>query len=388
MNEMHRKTDVRDLKISDSERRIKMRNFYAYEFRTLCFNSDSRSCALADALPLGQQIQRRVQGQALWSSTAANLHGICSINLAQWASGYRSMPKRKTRRALSSGLSGAGSQIDLGRCQRNPRLETLGGFSKKPDQPSSKALSRRDLGVGLGQYDLRSGFFNHRSYDVGVSMGKVSLNKKRDQTSHAIGFKGANSHLHLHFRRETQRCKLLGHVDFRTRSHIHYGQGVYRLGETVSNFKRWGILCNSGQGQSAIYQIQIAIRRQSHGIAQRPNRETLDSQIQRGFPHLFKESSLLRRREEKALNILDEQLADNCVDCSETLQKALGDRAVFQVDQRQSGNQALLRNERQRGEDANLDSRLTVFDGSHPSQESKTTRKPSQHSADFECSPV
>jgi transposase len=69
-------------------------------------------------------------------------------------------------------------------------LETLGGFGKKPDQPSPKALSRRDIGVGLGQYDLRSGFFNNRSHDVGVSMGKVSLNKKRDQTSHAIGFKG------------------------------------------------------------------------------------------------------------------------------------------------------------------------------------------------------
>lgn len=385
---MHRKTDVRDLKISDSERRIKMRNFYAYEFRTLCFNADSRSCSLADALPLGLQIQRGVQGQALWSSTAVDLHGICSINLAQWASGYRSVPKCETRRALSSGLSGTGSQIDLGRCQRNPRLETLGGFGKKPDQPSSKALSRRDLGVGLGQYDLRSGFFNHRSDDVGVSVGKVSLNKKRNQTSHAIGFKGPNSHLHLHFRRETQRCKLLGHADFRTRSHIHHGQGVYRLGETVSNCKRRGILCDSGQGQSAIYQIQVAIRRQGNRIAQRPNRETLDSQIQRGFPHLFKESSLLRRRKEKALNIFDEQLADNRFDCVETLQKALGDRVVFQVDQRQSGNQALLWNKPECGEDANLDSRFTVFNGGHPSQKPKTARKPSQYSADFECSPI
>ena len=207
-----------------------------------------------------------------------------------WRNGLRDIevPKCETRRTLSSGLSGTSSQIDLGRCQRDPRLETLGGFDKKPDQPSTKALSRRDIGVGLGQYDLRSGFFNNRSHDVGVSLGKVSHNKKRDQTSHAIGFKGPNSHLHLHFRRKTQRCELLGRVDFRTRSHIHHGQRICRLGEALSDCKLWGVFCHSGQGQSAFYQIQVPPCRQSHGIAKRPDRETHDSQIKERFHHTFK----------------------------------------------------------------------------------------------------
>ena len=109
VNILQLKTDVGDLKIQ-ALKRIKIRKIYAYEFWTFCFNSDSRSNSLADTLSLGQQIQRGVQGQALWSSTAVDLHGICSINLAQLASGYRGMPKCETRRTLSSGLSRASSQ--------------------------------------------------------------------------------------------------------------------------------------------------------------------------------------------------------------------------------------------------------------------------------------
>jgi hypothetical protein len=66
----------------------------------------------------------------------------------------------------------------------------------------------------------------------------------------------------------------------------------------------------------------------------------------------------------------------------------MGNRIIFQMDQRQLGNQALLRNECQRGEDANLDSGIALFDGGNPSQKPKTARKPSQYSTDFERSPV
>jgi hypothetical protein len=45
-------------------------------------------------------------------------------------------------------------------------------------------------------------------------------------------------------------------------------------------------------------------------------------------------------------------------------------------------------NERQCGEDANLDSSIALFDGGNPSQKPKTTWKPSQYFADFEYSPV
>lgn len=390
MNGLHGKTDVRDLKIPNipASRRIKMRNIYAYEFRTLCFNANPRSCSLADTLPLGLQIQRRVQGKALWGSTAVGVHGFCSIDLEKWASRYRILSQCEAGSSLSLGVFAAGGQIDSGRCQRDPRLETLGGSCQRAYQTSQKTLSGREPWIGFGKRGLRSGFLNHRSHDVDVPLGEIPFNKKRYQNSHFVGFKGPDSCLHLHFRRQARGCQLLGRIDFRAWSFLHHGQGVYRLVETVSNRQRRGILCDSRQGQSTIYEIQVATSGQIDRIAQRPNRETLDSQVQRRFPHPYKEDSLLRRRKEQALNIFDEQLADTRISRGQTLQKALGDRIVFQMDQRQSGNQALLWNKPQRGEDANLDSRLAVFDGGDPAQEFKIARKPSQHSADFERAPV
>ena len=387
MNGMHRKTGVRDLKIPVS-RRIKMRNIYAHEFRPLCFIANPRSCSLADSLPPGLQIQRRVQGQALWSSTAVGLHGICPIDLEKWASRHRSLSQREAGSSLPLGFFTASCQINSGRCQRDTRLETLGRSCQGVDQTSQKTLSGKKPWIGFGKHDLRSGFLNHRSYDVGVPVGEFSINKKRDQNSHFVGFKRPDSRLHLHFRCQTRRCERLGRTHFRSWSFLHHRQGVYRLGKTVSNCKLRSILCGSSQGQSAIYQIQVPTRGQNHRAAQRPNRETLTSQIPGRFPRLFKEGSLLRRRKQKALNIFDEQLANTSIDCSKTLQKALGDRIVFQMDQRQLGNQALLWNESQCGEDTNLDSSFAVFDGCYPSQELKITRKSSQYSPDFERSSV
>ena len=330
--------------------RIKIRNLYAYEF---------------------------------WSPYSRSNFGPCANGLRDIEAGLNAKPEELYHLGFREPV--AKSTLADANETRDWRL--WGDLAKNLINPARKLYQGETLGL-----DLDNTIYALDSSTIDLTMSVFPWakfrSKKRDQTSHAIGFKGANSHLHLHFRRQTLRCEILGRVDFRTRSHIHHGQGVYRLGETASNCKRRGILCDSSQGQSAIYQIQVAIRGQRHGITQRPNRETLDSQIQRGFPRLFKESSLLRRREEKALNLFNEQLADTCVDCGQTLQKALGDRVVFQVDQRQSGNQALLWNKPERSEDANLDSRLTVFDGGHPSQKLKIAGKPAQYLADFERSSV
>lgn len=387
MRQLQPKIGVTHLKIQALDR-IKMRNLYAHEFWSTCSCSTFGSRASRNALSPSQQIQCGVEGQALWSSTAVDLHGICSINLAQWSSGYRGVFECEVRSTLSFGFSGTSGKIDSGRCQRETRLETLGRSCQKPDHPSQKALPRREFRTGLGERGLCTGLLYHRFDDVGVSVGQISLNKKRNQTAHAVGLKRTDSCLHLHFRRQRQRHKMVGRTDFRTWSHLHHGQGVCRLGKTLSDCDIRGVFCHSGQGQSAFYKIPLATRRQVHGIAKRPDRETHDSKIKGGFPHAFTESSLLRPRKEEALNIPNKQLANPGIDRCKALQKAMGDRIIFQMDQRQLGNQALLRNKRQCGEDTNLDSGVAVFDGGDPSQEPKIAGKSPQYFADFECSPI
>jgi hypothetical protein len=87
MRQLQPKIGVTHLKIQ-ALKRIKIRNICAYKFWSPCSCSNFGSRASRKALSPSQQIQRGVQGQALWSSTEVDLYGICPINLAQWSSVY------------------------------------------------------------------------------------------------------------------------------------------------------------------------------------------------------------------------------------------------------------------------------------------------------------
>jgi hypothetical protein len=58
------------------------------------------------------------------------------------------------------------------------------------------------------------------------------------------------------------------------------------------------------------------------------------------------------------------------------------------MDQGKSADQALLLNEPQRSENADLDSCDDILAGGHPAQGVEVARKPPQNSADFERSSV
>ena len=94
------------------------------------------------------------------------------------------------------------------------------------------------------------------------------------------------------------------------------------------------------------------------------------------FPTHLRRVRFYDEEKQKHLVFPNKQLANSCLDCGEALQKAMGDRVIFQVDQRQLGNQALLLHKRQRGEDTNLDSGIAIFDSGHHSQKPKTRPSP------------
>ena len=64
----------------------------------------------------------------------------------------------------------------------------------------------------------------------------------------------------------------------------------------------------------------------------------------------------LNAKHEALSGVLDQSHGTSRPDGRQTLQKALGDRVVFQMDQGQSAGQALLWDEPQHSENADLDS--------------------------------
>ena len=78
---------------------------------------------------------------------------------------------------------------------------------------------------------------------------------------------------------------------------------------------------------------------------------------------------LLRRRDEQAAEVPDQQLHAPGADHRPHLQVALADRVVLQVDQAAPADQEVLRHQRERREDANLDRRLGLRTGRDRAQE-------------------
>ena len=65
-----------------------------------------------------------------------------------------------------------------GRRQRDARLAHLRGVRSPSDCPSEEGLCQRKPGYGAGQHGLCSGFHDHRSVPVAISMGALSLHHR------------------------------------------------------------------------------------------------------------------------------------------------------------------------------------------------------------------
>ena len=76
------------------------------------------------------------------------------------------------------------------------------------------------------------------------------------------------------------------------------------------------------------------------------------------YPDSLRRGQLLRRRDEQAAEVPDQQLHAPGADHRPHLQVALADRVVLQVDQAAPADQEVLRHQRERREDSNLDRRL------------------------------
>ena len=110
--------------------------------------------------------------------------GVRATDLSREPARYRSLPVGPRVETLSHGFSRAGPTIDSGRRQRDARLAHLRGVRSPSDCPSEEALCQRKPGYGADQHGLCSGFHDHRSVPVAVSMGALSLHQGGGEDPH------------------------------------------------------------------------------------------------------------------------------------------------------------------------------------------------------------
>ena len=337
---------------------------------------------------VGHTFQCQLESAAFRSAPAVDLYGLRSTDLARWSARYRRMPQRQARCSLSSGFSGTRCQIDSGRCQRKAGLEAVGGVGFELDPKSQKPLRGRGFGPGFGTHHLRLGLDDDRLVADDVSLGDIPLDQERNQGSHPDRFERTDSGMRVRLPGQYARCQVARHVGVRVWSDLHFRQGLYRLCQTSLYRGLGGVFRNTRQGQPAFCSARISSCGQNDGPAKRSGGVFGASQGKRKLPLALAANPVFRRRAETLFGVLDQPHGAFGFDGCQTLQEALGHRVVFQMDQRQSADQALLWNKPECSEDTNLYSGVAVFDGGNPSQEPKIAGKSPQYFADFECSPI
>ena len=131
--------------------------------------------------------------------------GVRAIDLSREPARYRSLPVGSCPETLSHGFSRAGPTIDVWRTRTRRATGAFTRISLIADRPSEEALCRRKPGYGAGQHGLCSGFHDHRSVPVAVSMGALSLHQGRGEDAHAARSARQYPELHSHLRRQDAR---------------------------------------------------------------------------------------------------------------------------------------------------------------------------------------
>src|SRR5262249_53289223 len=330
----------------------------AFEPRTNCICSTHQ-------LPLSQRIQSlrrtlpRQQGCAfilLLGSVTDN--GVCPTDLSREPTRHRSLPSCTRQQALPQRPLWSSQALDIGRCQRESRLENLCRFRSEPDSNGATTLCRLGTGSRSRRDFVRIGFNNNRSMPLFVPLGSVPESQICDQAPHADGDSKLNPGIYRCNRRLRARCQS-PRCDHSRAWFLHRdGPRVSRLRTFVSHSACSRFLCHPCQRESSIQTPLFAFTRSGERREKRSDHSVDWPQELIVLSIRVASRQLSRRGHRSKIRLSNKQLFGFGSNNRCSLQVSLADRAILQMDQTTSANQKVLRDVGQQCEDPGLDGNL------------------------------
>ena len=168
--------------------------------------------------------------------------GVRATDLSREPARYRGLPIGARVETLSHRFSRAGPTINSGRRQRDARLAHLRGIRSPSDCPSEEALCQRKPGRGAGQHGPCSGFHDHRSVPVAISMGALSLHQGGGEDAHVARSARQHPELRPHLERQAARRSCSRSAATRSRRHLCHGSRLRRLRAALRLASSWRLL--------------------------------------------------------------------------------------------------------------------------------------------------
>jgi len=304
---------------------------------------------------LYQSIQRQLRSQVFLVFRSISDDGFCPANLSPKPKRHRNLFKSLAQKTLPLRLSWKSFSQQLGQCQREKRLANLSRLCTDSDQKSKVALRQRRLRHYFKKYRLCSGRNSNRLMPFVVSMGSTSQSKKCRKAPYAYGPERLDTHICTHYKRCCTRNNSLSNYTSGTFCHLRHGQRLHRFCNIIQFFKEQLLLHYQSKKECSLLSKVFSSSRQEYWPTKRSDNKTDWYQNFKTLPNTTEANHFSRRRTESNFRIFDQQLSTGCVDYLPTLQTALADRTVLQMDKTAFENKVVLRNFDQRSQDPGLD---------------------------------
>src|SRR6202140_5413614 len=371
------KKDVGDLKMDSL--------FWGSVLRKNYFFASCRTDPSAAVPPVRGALSRQLQGQSIFVLGSVFVHGFCATDLSREPTRHRRLSERALRSTLSLRLPQPSLSQYVSRCQRSARLADLCGLGGAPDQKGNRGLYWRTNRGRTTTKRLCTRFDYHRSLFESLSVGTLSFHQSRDQTPYSTRPAWTDSFLYRNYRWALPRRQRTGYVDRRTGSLLRDGSWLPRprLLPPSHTSSSWRLLCHPCPERSALRTLCFPTDRSRHRSLQRSHRTTSRVLLAQGFPRQTALGAFLRQRPGSSLLFPNQSSPAPGANYLPTLQDALAGRAVLQVDEAASANQALLRKLDERSQDSSLDRGVRLRAGGDIEEGASTTTKFTQHFTNF-----
>ena len=315
---------------------------------------------------LCRSVPGQLQDQRIQVSRPLPVHGICPAYLQGKPQGYRSMPAIPKEKTLPYGYQGSGFPKHLGQCQQNSRLANICRSGSASYLNSHQALQRRGTRSGTGKYSLCSGFNNHRSVSVHLSMGQFQKNQRSNQTSYPAGFTWRYSNVHPYFRSKNSRYQGSRHIAGPGWSILHHGPWISKLQASICHVKAVSFFCNSSQVKPEMSQNLFPQGGAHNRTYLRPvNKSDRILSVPR-LSGKNAQSQISKSGRWQHICFSDEQFFFASTDYLGIIPKSLENRDLLQMDKAKSSNQSILWDHRKCGQEPNMDCHLGLrFNSNH-----------------------
>jgi len=345
--------------------------------------SGYRSSAEARIRQMRREILRQSANQENELLRSIPDHDVCSIDIQRKPERYIHMPASSDDQVVSFRDTIFRSTEHSGQCQRKSRLANLRGFCQGPYRSGNQALCGGRLWQNTEANGIRLGLDNNRSVYVSFPVGEVQEYQSSRKTAYVAGTARQLSDRCHYYSRRGSRCQYSGQSVLRGRIFLYHGSRLFGLCQTSYDSPSFRFLRHANKGQFQVQASLFRVRQEGHRSAIRSN-DHLDGILFKScLSRSVTQDRVHRSGNGASARIPYQQFYRPGLDHHTSLPVPVADRIILQMDQTTPAHKDFLWNQRERGEDSNMDSYLRLCSRRHPQKTSSHPSQPLHNITDF-----